>query len=212
MTFSNKLSSDADAPGPSSRLWVKIRLIKVSSFSAPRTVAGAGWPESETLKCIGISSIYGRAFSPPLQVLLCPHGGVIMAGMEPKRLRSLRGGQGSSPHWRTQEDGVEFPWISIGRLSQVQGSLLAPHRLIVLMKKSSALKWGEEWAFFFFLASQVVLGIKKCLPRQETRDLGLTPRSGGSPGGVHGNPLQYSCLGNSMDRGAWWATKSQTGL
>ena len=27
-----------------------------------------------------------------------------------------------------------------------------------------------------------------------------------SPGGGHGNPLQYSCLENSMDRGAWWAT------
>ena len=29
---------------------------------------------------------------------------------------------------------------------------------------------------------------------------------GGSPGGEHGNPLQYSCLKNSMDRGAWRAT------
>ena len=37
------------------------------------------------------------------------------------------------------------------------------------------------------------------------------------PGGGHGNPLQYSCLENPMDRGAWWATvhsveKSQTWL
>ena len=30
--------------------------------------------------------------------------------------------------------------------------------------------------------------------------------SGRSPGGGNGNPLQYSCLENSMDRGAWWAT------
>ena len=30
--------------------------------------------------------------------------------------------------------------------------------------------------------------------------------SGRSPGGGHGNPLQYSCLENPMDRGAWWAT------
>ena len=30
--------------------------------------------------------------------------------------------------------------------------------------------------------------------------------SGRSPGGGNGNPLQCSCLGNSMDRGAWWAT------
>ena len=37
-------------------------------------------------------------------------------------------------------------------------------------------------------------------------DLGSIPGSGRSPGGGHGNPLQYSCLGNSMDRGAWRAT------
>ena len=37
-------------------------------------------------------------------------------------------------------------------------------------------------------------------------DPGLTPGSGSSPGGGNGNPLQYSCLGNPMDRGAWRAT------
>ena len=43
------------------------------------------------------------------------------------------------------------------------------------------------------------------------------PGSGRSPGEGNGNPLQYSCLENSMDRGAWWVTvpgvaKSQTQL
>ena len=37
-------------------------------------------------------------------------------------------------------------------------------------------------------------------------DLGLTPGSGRSPREGNGNPLQYSCLENLMDRGAWWAT------
>ena len=37
-------------------------------------------------------------------------------------------------------------------------------------------------------------------------DAGLIPGSGRSPGGGNGNPLQYSCLGNLMDRGAWRAT------
>ena len=37
-------------------------------------------------------------------------------------------------------------------------------------------------------------------------DEDLTPGSGRSPGEGNGNPLQYSCLGNPMDRGAWWAT------
>ena len=38
------------------------------------------------------------------------------------------------------------------------------------------------------------------------RDLGSISGSGRSPGGGRDNPHQYSCLGNSMDRGAWWAT------
>ena len=37
------------------------------------------------------------------------------------------------------------------------------------------------------------------------RDKDLIPGLGRSPGEGHGNPLQYSCLGNPMDRGAWWA-------
>ncbi|KAI4548149.1 hypothetical protein MG293_000479 [Ovis ammon polii] len=48
-------------------------------------------------------------------------------------------------------------------------------------------------------------------------DLGSIPGSGRSPGEGNGNPLQYSCLENPMDRGAWWATvhgvaKSRTRL
>ena len=48
-------------------------------------------------------------------------------------------------------------------------------------------------------------------------DEGSIPRSERSPWRRNGNPLQYSCPGNLMDRGAWWATvhgvaKSQTGL
>ena len=40
----------------------------------------------------------------------------------------------------------------------------------------------------------------------DTRDMGLIPGSGRSPGVPNGNPLQCSCLKNSMDRGAWQAT------
>ena len=42
-------------------------------------------------------------------------------------------------------------------------------------------------------------------------DLGSIPESGRPPGEGNGNPLQYSCLENSMNRGAWWAIQS-TGL
>ena len=37
------------------------------------------------------------------------------------------------------------------------------------------------------------------------RHVGSIPGSGRSPGGINGNPLQYSCLGNPTNRGAWWA-------
>ena len=57
-------------------------------------------------------------------------------------------------------------------------------------------------------ASQVALGVKN-LPVNvgDIRDTGSIPGLGRSPGGGHGNPLQYSCLENPMDRGgAWQAT------
>ena len=40
----------------------------------------------------------------------------------------------------------------------------------------------------------------------DIRYLGSIPGLGGSPGESHGNPLQYSCLENPIERGAWWAT------
>jgi len=51
----------------------------------------------------------------------------------------------------------------------------------------------------------------------DTRDTGSIPGLGRSPGGGNGNPLQYSCLENPMDRVAWWApvhrvTKNQRQL
>ena len=67
-------------------------------------------------------------------------------------------------------------------------------------------------------ASQVVQVVKNLSPNAgDIRDAGWIPRSGRSPGGGHGNPLQYSCLENPMDRRAWWAivpkaTKSRTRL
>ena len=66
------------------------------------------------------------------------------------------------------------------------------------------------------MASQVVLVVNN-MPANagDVRDTGSVLGSGRSPGEGHGNPLQYSCLENPMDRGAWRATvhrvtKSQT--
>ena len=59
-------------------------------------------------------------------------------------------------------------------------------------------------AFGTFLAAQMV----KNPPANagDTGDTDLVPGLGRSPGEGTGNPVQYSCLENPMDRGAWWAT------
>ena len=56
-------------------------------------------------------------------------------------------------------------------------------------------------------AFQVLLEVKNPPANAgDTRDMASVLGLGRSPGGGHGNPLQYSCLENPLDRGAWWAT------
>ena len=68
------------------------------------------------------------------------------------------------------------------------------------------------------MASQMVLVVKNSsASARDIKAVSSIPGSGRSPGGRHGNPLQYSCLKNPMDREAWRATvhrvaKSQTRL
>ena len=56
--------------------------------------------------------------------------------------------------------------------------------------------------------TSLVAFLVKNLPANtgDIRDLGLIPGSGRSPGRGHGNPLQYPCVENPMDRGAWQTT------
>ena len=67
-------------------------------------------------------------------------------------------------------------------------------------------------------ASQVALVVRNLTASaRELRDVGLILGSRRSLGGGNGNPLQYSCLENPMNRGAWWAivhgvARSQTRL
>ena len=58
----------------------------------------------------------------------------------------------------------------------------------------------------YFKWASLVAQLVKNLPACNAGDLGLIPGSGRSPGEENGNPLQYSCLENPMDRGAWQAT------
>ena len=67
-------------------------------------------------------------------------------------------------------------------------------------------------------SSQLMLAAKNLTANAgDIRDMGSIPALGRSPGGGHSDPLQDSCLENSMDRGAWWTTvyrvaKSRTQL
>ena len=67
---------------------------------------------------------------------------------------------------------------------------------------------GHDWSDLAAAAS--ILGFPGGSDCKEStcsaEDLGLISGLGRSPGGGHGNPLQYSCLENPMDRGVWWGT------
>ena len=95
--------------------------------------------------------------------------------------------------------------------------------LKMIFKNNAHTLWYYVWnrlrrTYCIAWASQVALGVKK-LPAKagDIRDVGSFPGLGRSPGGGHGNRLQYSYLENLMDRGGLWATvhrvaKSQTWL
>ena len=74
------------------------------------------------------------------------------------------------------------------------------------------------WAYYFIRVSQAVLVVKNPPANAgDTRNVGSIARSGIFLGERNGNLFQYSCLENSMNRGAWWAVvhrlaKSQTCL
>ena len=96
------------------------------------------------------------------------------------------------PRWSVIEEQETGKWVKLFFLR---------YCLLGFICIKSGLPWWLRWW-------------RICL---QCRGLGLIPRSRRSPGGEYANPLQYSCLENPMDRGAWWATvhgvtKSRTWL
>ena len=81
----------------------------------------------------------------------------------------------------------------------------------------NGIEWFIKVEFELIGASQWLSGKNFTCNAGASGDMGSIPGSGRSPGGGHGNPLQYSCLENPMEREAWQAivyrvAKSQTGL
>ena len=84
------------------------------------------------------------------------------------------------------------PWNFPGKNTGVHGEVI---QILII-----------AYIYNFQRTSQVALVVKNSLTNAgDARDLGQIPGSGRSPGGEHGNPLQYSRLENPMDRGACWA-------
>ena len=111
------------------------------------------------------------------------------------------------PHWHTQS--VQN-LVDNGHFSRWKGTHLWSKPLL-----SSSVPFQASIPF----PGASPLPVVKNLPANagNLRDGGSIPGLGRSPGGEHGNQLQYACLENCMDRGAWWTTvhrvaKSWTGL
>ena len=92
-------------------------------------------------------------------------------------------------------------WQKHHNLTSVECTSLSPSTSPRLSKTKKLLQMPHSLVAW---PSQVVLVVKK-LPANagNIRDMGPIPESGRSSGEGHGNALQYSCLGNSMDREAW---------
>ena len=69
----------------------------------------------------------------------------------------------------------------------------------------------EHLGYFLVTTQMALVGEDPPANVGDVRDPGLIPGLGRSPGGGHGNSLQYPCLENPMDRGSWWlqSTRSQ---
>ena len=98
---------------------------------------------------------------------------------------------------------------NVGDLGSVPGSGRSPEE-----GNGNPLQWsclenprdaGAWWAAVYGV-SQSRTRLKRLSSSSSAGDLGSVPGSGRSPGERNGYPFQYSCLENSMDRGAWWAT------
>ena len=115
-------------------------------------------------------------------------------------------------------DGItDLMDVSLSELRELVMDREARHASIHGVSKSGTRlsDWTElNWTEGCFTISLVAQTVESAC---SAGHLGLIPGLARSPGGVNGNSLQYSCLGNPMDRGAWWAivhgvTKSQTWL
>ena len=133
--------------------------------------------------------------------------------------QGLQQGAEGSALWGVETTWVTLRWTNIASWrggshktgQEVQLSLWMLNDVGGFLKTGGV--WGKrcqhpqlEGAPNVHWASKVVLVVKNLADNAgDKRHEGLIPGLGRSPGSGHGNPFQYSCLENPMDRGAWWA-------
>ena len=105
-----------------------------------------------------------------------------------------------------ERKGVGENMVLLGNICMVTLEKSLSHSLISLLSS----KPRSNYLYIFLLNGTAIhmVVVLKNLPANagDIRDRGLIPGSGRSPGEGNGNPLQYSCLENPMDRRTWWAT------
>ena len=100
-----------------------------------------------------------------------------------------------------QKENITDNWQNLNK----SYNLNTLYQVMFFFKKISILYIDEIYILIIWV-SQVAVVKNPPANGEDTEDTDLIPGSGKFPGGGDGNPLQYSCLENPMDRGAWWAT------
>ena len=121
------------------------------------------------------------------------------------RCEAIRARQGVGGHVRRWHLGFRQPRVQVLRLTHPRGDCA---KTIFLFCSVSSLKSTSNDLIRLLRAFNVIMRAK-CFPGGSTDRVCLQcrrPGLGKAPGEGNSNPLQYSCLENSMDRGAWWAT------
>ena len=85
----------------------------------------------------------------------------------------------------------------------VKNKIATWRKILVMVLSEKKESKTEILVYYNYSGASLVAQMVRNSPAN-AETVGSIPRLGRSPGEGNGNPLQYACLGNSMDRGAWW--------
>ena len=102
-----------------------------------------------------------------------------------------------------QKENITDNWQNLNK----SYNLNTLYQVMFFKKKKISILYIDEIYILIIWVSQVAVVKNPPANGEDTEDMDLIPGSGKFPGGGDGNPLQYSCLENPMDRGAWWSHK-----